>query len=60
MNQARKEIETIDQYSYLIVNDDFKQASKELEFVICAERLRLRHPENEWIKLTLLNNQPIT
>lgn len=60
LNQARKEIETIDQYSYLIVNDDFKQASKELEFVICAERLRLRHPENEWIKLTLLNNQPIT
>lgn len=60
LNQARKEIETIDQYSYRIVNDDFKQASRELEFVICAERLRLRHPEKQWIKLTLLNNQSVT
>lgn len=60
LNQARKEIETIDQYSYRIVNDDFKQASRELEFVICAERLRLRYPETEWIKLTLLNNQSVT
>jgi guanylate kinase len=53
---ARREIQNLDQYSYLIVNDDFKKASRELESVILSERVRLRLPDSESIKQKFLKD----
>ena len=56
LKESRREIQDLDQYSYLIVNDDFKKAGRELVAVIIAERIRLRLPETELIKENFLKN----
>jgi guanylate kinase len=56
LNVARREIQNLDQYSYLIVNDDFKKARRELESIILSERVRLRLPDTESIKRNFLTD----
>lgn len=56
LNVVRREIHNLDQYSYLIVNDDFKKASRELESVILSERVRLRFSDTESIKRNFLKD----
>ena len=48
--EARREMKNFHQYSYLIINDDFKKASRELESIILAERVRLRPMDSDWIQ----------
>jgi guanylate kinase len=48
--QARREIANFHFYSYLVVNDDFKKASRELESIILSERVRRRPMDADWIK----------
>ncbi|WP_416306596.1 guanylate kinase [Neptunicella sp. SCSIO 80796] len=38
MALARAEIEHYDEFDYILVNDDFDQALKELESIVCAQR----------------------
>lgn len=56
LSEARKEIRNLDQYSFLIVNDNFKRASRELESIILSERIRLRLPDTESIKQNFLKD----
>lgn len=48
--EARREIKNFHQYSYLMINDDFKKASQELKSIILSERLRLRPMDSDWIQ----------
>lgn len=48
--EARREIKNFHQYSYLMINDDFKKASQELKAIILSERLRLRPMDSDWIQ----------
>lgn len=41
MNQARDELSHYLEFDYLIVNDDFEKASKELQAIIIADRLKI-------------------
>ena len=60
LKEAHREIENLRQYSYLIVNDDFKKARRELEAIILSERIRLRLPDQEWIKENFLRGELFT
>jgi len=54
MQKAQQEISYYSEFDYLIVNDDFQVALKDLERIICAERLRV---ERQAIKYqSLLSN----
>lgn len=41
MNRARDELSHYREFDYLIVNDDFEKASKELQAIILADRLKI-------------------
>ena len=60
LNEARREIQDLDRYSYLVINDKFEKAKHELGAVILAERIKLRPAQTDWIKKTLLEDQPLT
>ena len=59
LKEARNEIQNLHNYGYLITNDDFKKASRELESIILSERIRLRPIETDWIKQRLLDDGPL-
>lgn len=53
MENAYKEIETIDEYDYYVINDEIEEAVEKVEEIIKAERLKVkRNPE---IKKEYLN-----
>lgn len=54
LKKAREEIWSYRQYYYLIVNDDFKNALKQLESIIIAERTKMRQVEYTWIEETFI------
>jgi guanylate kinase len=60
LKEARNEIQDLDHYSYVIVNDQFEQSAQELQSIIMAERVRLRPAQTEWIKKRLLEDKPLT
>jgi len=47
---AKEEIQNFVDYDYLIINDKIKEATRDLESVILAERLRMRHADQNWIR----------
>jgi len=47
---AKKEIHNFVDYDYLIINDKIKKATRDLESVILAERLRMTHADQSWIR----------
>jgi guanylate kinase len=47
---AKKEIQNFVDYDYLIINDKIKKAVRDLESVILAERLRMTHADQNWIR----------
>ncbi len=51
---AKKEIQNFVDYDYLIINDKIKEAIRDLESVILAERLRMTHADQDWIRKQLL------
>jgi guanylate kinase len=60
LKEARREVQTLDQYTYLIINDDFDRASRVLESVIIAERVRIRRQRTDRIKKRFLEEKPLT
>ncbi|WP_420888086.1 guanylate kinase [Candidatus Nitronereus thalassa] len=47
---AREEIANFRSYHYLIRNEDLIQATKDLESIICAERVKTARLDTEWLK----------
>ncbi|MCL6630840.1 MAG: guanylate kinase, partial [Armatimonadetes bacterium] len=43
LEDAKREIECIPMYDYLVVNDDIDSAASKLRCIIVAERLRIRN-----------------
>lgn len=60
VKEARSEIQKLDCYSYLVINDQFGKASRDLESVILSERVRLRPSETGRIKKYLLEDNTLT
>jgi guanylate kinase len=54
LERAREEMRQFVHYTHLIINDDFKQASRDLQAVILAEKVRLAHMDQDWIVSRLL------
>ncbi len=50
LKRAREEIKEFDRYDYLIVNDRFDVALKELGAIIISERLRTENMDAVWIR----------
>ncbi len=51
---ARREIESYGEYQYIIFNENVKEAVRELESIILAERIRIDHCDREWIRKKFL------
>jgi guanylate kinase len=51
MKKAQDELSHYKEFDYLIVNDDFKQASRELSAVVIANRLQLKKQSSKQAKL---------
>jgi guanylate kinase len=47
---AREEIRNFSDYDYIIINDEIKKAIRDLESVILAERIRITHADQDWIR----------
>ena len=60
LKEARREVQTLDHYTYLIINDDFGKASRDLESVIISERVRIRRERTDRIKKRFLEDKPLT
>ncbi len=50
LKKAKEEIWNYREYYYLIINDDFKKAFRELEAIILAERIRMKRMDLAWIE----------
>ena len=57
LKKAKEEIESYREYSYLIVNDNFQKAFKELESIIVSERIRMKKRSFEWIEENFIKNK---
>lgn len=51
---ARDEIRNFSDYDYIIINDEIKKAVRDLESIIAAERIRITHTDQNWIREQLL------
>ncbi|MEK6683089.1 MAG: guanylate kinase [Nitrospirota bacterium] len=47
---AKKEIRNFVDYDYLIINDKIEKATRDLESIVLAERLRMTHADQNWIR----------
>jgi guanylate kinase len=43
LRDARKEIRYLPKYTYLVINDDLARATRDMEAIIAAEHLKLKH-----------------
>jgi guanylate kinase len=50
LQKAREEVWSYREYSYIVRNDDMKQALKELEAIILAERTRTKRLDIAWLE----------
>lgn len=55
LGKARGEIINYKNYDYIIVNDDFKKALRELEGIVVARRLRTDRVGSGWIKKLIMD-----
>jgi guanylate kinase len=51
MAQAREEMGHVEEYDYVLINDDFEAALEALASVIVAERHRLARQQSRWAEL---------
>ncbi len=49
LSKSREEITSYRDYHYLIVNDDFEKAKKELMTIISAERMKIQWQDLSWV-----------
>jgi guanylate kinase len=57
LRAALSEIKTYDQYDYVIINDSFEDALKELASIVIAQRLRVQKINPLWIQESFLNKE---
>jgi guanylate kinase len=50
LQKAREEVWSYREYSYIVRNDDMKQALNELEAIILAERIRTKRLDMAWLE----------
>jgi guanylate kinase len=50
LQKAREEVWSYREYSYIVRNDDMKQALKEMESIILAERIRTKRLDIAWLE----------
>ena len=50
LQKAREEVWSYREYSYIVRNDDMKQALKELEAIVLAERIRTKRLDIGWLE----------
>jgi guanylate kinase len=50
LQKAREEVWSYREYSYIVRNDDMKQALKEMEAIILAERIRTKRLDIAWLE----------
>ncbi|WP_447972253.1 guanylate kinase [Nitrospira sp. Kam-Ns4a] len=50
LQKAREEVWSYREYSYIVRNDDVKQALKELEAIVLAERIRTKRLDIAWLE----------
>lgn len=50
LQKAREEVWSYREYSYIVRNDDMKQALKELEAIVLAERTRTKRLDIAWLE----------
>jgi guanylate kinase len=53
--KSREEIWNYRQYDYVIVNAEFDVASRELEAIVLAERVRMKQINHAWVEETFIN-----
>jgi guanylate kinase len=53
MNKALEEIKLIDQYDYLVVNDDLQEATKEIDAIVAVEYLKPHRSKHRIERFTL-------
>ena len=58
LQSASEEIANFRSYHYLIRNEELTQAAKELESIICAERVKTERLNTEWLKKKGLIEEP--
>ena len=58
LKKAREEVWSYREYYYLIVNDQFEEALRELEAVVLAERRKMKRMNLGWIEETFIKNKP--
>ncbi len=54
LERAKEEIAQFEKYDYLLVNEDFEQALRELLTILHAERCSVKHTDHQWVKKELL------
>ena len=57
LDRAQEEVRSFQEYHYLIVNDNFKNAKKALESIVLAERLKMSRIDLNWIEDNFLDRQ---
>jgi guanylate kinase len=57
LRASLSEIKTYDQYDYVIINDSFEDALKELASIVIAQRLRVQKINPLWIQESFLNKE---
>lgn len=50
LKKAKDEIASYKNYNYIVVNDDFKKALRDLEFIVMSKRLTTNRVSPGWIK----------
>jgi len=53
---AKEEIRNFIDYDYIIINDDIKRAVRDLESIIFAERLKISHTDQDWVRKQFLQS----
>jgi guanylate kinase len=50
LQKAREEVWSYREYYYIVRNEDMKQALKELEAIVLAERIKTKRIDNTWLE----------
>lgn len=59
LKKAKEEIWNYREYFYLIINDDFKKAFRELEAIIVSERIRMKRMNLGWIEENFIKRREV-
>lgn len=60
MQKARQEILNYREYDYIVRNEDLKQALKELESIVLAERTKTKRIDMAWLEHNFITNSVTT